>query len=190
MAPSPYKRKSDAELVNMCLGGDARAWEALIKRYRRYIYAIPVKYGLKTPDAHDVFQNVCLALLERLHQLKDETKITPWLGTTTARLCLAANSERQREMATPDEEFEETLDPTQSLEEIRLLAEAQQDLRDCVRDLPPRCRDLLEMLYFDQIKPSYQQISDALGIAVGAISPSRNRCLEKLKRMLNQRGIK
>ena len=93
-------------------------------------------------------------------------------------------------MATPDEEFEETLDPSQSLEEIRLLAEAQQDLRDCVRDLPPRCRDLLEMLYFDQIKPSYQQISDALGIAVGAISPSRNRCLEKLKRMLNQRGIK
>jgi RNA polymerase sigma factor (sigma-70 family) len=80
------------------------------------------------------------------------------------------------------------LDPSQNLEEIMLLAEAQQDLRDCVQELRPKCRDLIEMLYFDQRSPSYQEISDALGIPVGAISPTRNRCLEKLKKILERRG--
>jgi RNA polymerase sigma factor (sigma-70 family) len=190
VAASPYKRKTDAELVNMCLEGDGRAWEALIKRYRRYIYAIPMKFGLKRADSADVFQNVCLVLLEHLQELKDEKRIIGWLGTTTARFCLLATGDNQREIPTPDEEFEEPLDPSLNLEEIRLLTEAQQDLRDCVRKLRPRCRDLLEMLYFDQTKPSYQEISDAMDIPVGAISPSRNRCLEQLRTILRRRGIK
>ena len=190
MAASPYKRKTDAELVNMCLGGDGVAWETLIKRYRRFIYSIPVKFGFRTADAGDVFQNVCVILLEHLHELKDETRITPWLQTTTMRLCMAAAGEKQREVATADEEFEDQLDPSLTLEEIRLLTEAQQDLRDRVRALPAKCRDLIEMLYFDQRSPSYQEISDSLGIPVGTISPTRNRCLEKLKKILEQRGLK
>ena len=190
VAASPYKRKTDPELVKMCLEGDGRAWEALIKRYRRYVYSIPVKFGFTPAEAADIFQNVCLILLEHLQELKDETKISFWLGTTAARLCMAAAGERQRETSTPDEEFEKTLDPTLRLEEIRLVAESQQDLRDCIDELPQQCRDLLEMLYFEQNNPSYKEISNALGISVGAIAPTRNRCLDKLRRILKRRGIK
>lgn len=190
VAASPYKRKTDAELVNMCLDGNGQAWETLLKRYRRFIYSIPVRYGFRVPDSGDIFQNVCVILLEHLHELKDEAKINKWLATTTIRLCMAAAGESQREMATPDEEFEEQLDPTLNLEEIRLLAEAQQDLRDCVQELPPRCRGLIEMLYFEQHTPSYQEIADNLGIPVGGVAPTRNRCLEKLRKILQQRGIK
>jgi len=60
VAASPYKTRTDTELVNMCLNGDALAWEALVMRYRRFIYSIPVKFGFKSVDAADVFQTVCL----------------------------------------------------------------------------------------------------------------------------------
>jgi len=189
-ASSPHKKRTDTELVNMCLNGDSSAWEALIKRYRRMIYYIPVKFGFSPPDASDVFQNVCLKLLEHLHEFKNEGSIRGWLATITARHCMSIRSEKQRETPTADEEFEDQLDPSLTLEEIRLLAETQQELRDCVNRLPSRCSALINMLYFEDHTPSYQQISEILGIPVGAIAPNRNRCLEKLKKIFRERGIK
>jgi len=99
-------------------------------------------------------------------------------------------TESQKELPTPDEDFEDTLDPALNLEEIQLLNEAQQDIRDCVRLLPSKCRFLINMLYFDQYGPTYQEISDTLGMPVPAIGPNRARCLEKLRKILRERGIK
>ena len=78
-----YKQYTDTELISMCLQGDSRAWEALILRYRRLIYSIPVRFSFGSADASDVFQSVCLKLIEHLHELKDETKLSAWLITTT-----------------------------------------------------------------------------------------------------------
>ena len=190
MAASPYKTRTDTELVNMCLNGDALAWEALVMRYRRFIYSIPIKFGFKSVDAADIFQNVCLKLIEHLHEVKDESKLSAWLSTITTRQCLSIVSAKFRETPTADEEFEEPLDPSLNLEEIRLLTEAQQDIRDCIQQLSPRCRSLIDMLYFDQRSPTYQEISETLRIPVPSIGPSRARCLEKLKTILQKRGIK
>jgi RNA polymerase sigma factor (sigma-70 family) len=190
VAVSPYSKHTDPELVGMCLNGDARAWEALIMRYRRFIYSIPVKFGFRTPDAADVFQTVCLKLIEHLHEVKDENKLSAWLATITTRQCLSVMSGRHRESATADEEFEDPADPAKNLEEIRILTEQQQAIRDCVEELPARCRSLIEMLYFDVRSLSYQEISQELGMPVPSIGPNRARCLEKLKKILHQRRIK
>jgi len=80
-----YTGRSDAELVAMCLNGDAEAWETLLRRYRRFIYSIPVKFGLQPDDAADVFQMVCVKWIEHLHELREERKLKPWLLTTTTR---------------------------------------------------------------------------------------------------------
>jgi RNA polymerase sigma factor (sigma-70 family) len=182
--------RTDSELVDLCLKGDAAAWESLILRYRRFIYSFPAKFGFKMFDAADVFQAVCVSLLEHLHELKDEGKITAWLSTTAARQCMRVLTETQKELPTPDADFEETLDPSLNLEEIQLVNEAQQDIRDCVRLLPPKCRLLITMLYFDQYGPTYQEIGETLGVPVPAIGPNRARCLEKLRKILRERGIK
>jgi len=187
---SAYKSRTDAELVGMCLNGDALAWEALVMRYRRFIYSIPVRFGFGPADAADVFQTVCLKVIEHLHEVKDERKLGAWLSTITTRQCLSVLSARHRETPTADEDFDEPVDPSKNLEEIRVTAEAQQTLRDCVQQLPPRCKSLIDMLYFDARSLSYQQISEALAMPVASIGPNRARCLEKLKKILQQRGIK
>jgi RNA polymerase sigma factor (sigma-70 family) len=183
-------RLADPELVDLCLEGDARAWETVVRRYRRLVYSIPKRYGLNKFDAADVFQTVIVKLIEHLHELKDESKLSPWLITTTTRTCIGVYNSRQREPVIADEEErEEPLDPEGNIEEIRLLAESQQELRDCVNELPEKCKELIEMLYFDAQDPSYVEISEATGIHASSIGPSRARCLEKLRRILRQRGI-
>jgi RNA polymerase sigma factor (sigma-70 family) len=178
----------DQELVTMCLDGDALAWEALIKRYRRSVYAIPIKFGLTPGEASDVFQSVCVKLIEHLHELKDEKKVGAWLFSTTTRECMRFTNDKEKETPTADEEFEDRLDPALNLEEIRLEAESRQELRDIVELLPPRCRALIQMLYFDVPPVSYQDISEALGISPGSVGATRARCFDKLRRLLRERG--
>ncbi len=190
MIPANYKTHSDTELVSLCLKGDSQAWEALIMRYRRLIYSIPVRFSFSTTDAADVFQSVCLKLIEHLHELKDETKVSAWLITTTTRQCIYVRSQRFRETGGSEEEFEEAPDPTENLEDIRVQIEEQQTVRESVDQLPDRCRQLIELLYFDPRTPSYEDVSQTLAMPVPSIGPTRARCLDKLRAILRRHGIK
>lgn len=189
MSVSKYKTCTDPELVAMCVGGDPQAWEALIVRYRRLIYSIPVKFGFSTADSADVFQGVCLKLIEHLHELKDETKVASWLITTTTRQCIHLKALKHRETGT-DEDFQDPPDPSESLEETRILVEQQQTVRDAVEQLSERCRTLLEMLYFSPRSFTYEEIGQTMGMPVASIGPTRARCLDKLRMLLRRRGIK
>lgn len=184
-----YKNQTDPELVAMCLKGDAEAWEALIMRYRRLIYSVPVRFGFTSADSADVFQSVCLKLLEHLHEVKDETKVSSWLITTTTRQCLHVRSLKYRETGN-DEGFEEQPDPTDNLEDVRIMTEQQQTVRQAVGQLSERCRTLIGMLYFDQRSLSYDEISQTMGMPVSSIGPTRARCLGKLRMILRRYGIR
>ncbi len=189
MSAAKYKTHTDPELVSMCLMGDGQAWEALIMRYRRLIFSIPVRFGFNSADAADVFQQVCLKLIEHLHEVKDDTKVSAWLITTTTRQCLHVKALKYRESGT-DEEFEDPPDPSENLEVLRIVTEQQQTVRDAVDQLPGRCRSLIEMLYFDVRALSYEDVAEAMGMPVASIGPTRARCLEKLRTILRRRGIK
>jgi RNA polymerase sigma factor (sigma-70 family) len=189
VTPDDYKTLGDPEIIGLCLNGDSKAWEALIRRYRRLIYSIPVKFGFQTADAADVFQSVCVKMLEHLGTLKDESKVSAWLITTTRRQCIQLRAYKQRESST-DDSFEEPLDPAENLEEVQIEVQQQQTIRDAVRQLPDRCRKLIEMLYFDSNERSYEEIAETMEMPIPSIGPTRARCLEKLKAKLRTRGIK
>ena len=48
------------------------------------------------------------------------------------------------------------------------------------------CRELLFALYFDPKQPSYAEVAARLGMAVGSVGPTRIRCLERLRRVLDE----
>ena len=189
VAPDKYKTFGDPELISLCLNGDAQAWEALIRRYKRLIYSIPVRFGFQTADASDVFQSVCVKMLEHLRTLKDETKVSAWLITTTTRQCIQLRAHKHRESST-DESYEEPLDPSENMEDIQIVAQEQQTVRDAVQQLPDRCRKLIEMLYFDNKDWTYEDIAQTMQMPVPSIGPTRARCLDKLRVKLRTRGIK
>ena len=49
-----------------------------------------------------------------------------------------------------------------------------------------RCRNLLLALYFDPQEVSYINVAEKMGIPVSSIGPTRARCLEKLKQVLQK----
>jgi len=66
----------------------------------------------------------------------------------------------------------------------RLLAqESTEAVRAALSRLPARWQRLLDMLMADP-PASYTEISDQLGLPVGSIGPTRGRCLERLRVLL------
>ena len=67
--------------------------------------------------------------------------------------------------------------------------EDEQNLRQAMADLPPRCRELVQMLFYEEPARPYQEIAASLGIAVGSIGFIRQRCLERLRKRLLEAGF-
>ncbi len=182
-----YDQRSDAQLIAACRAGDAAAWDALVARYERLVYTIPLRYGLSRTEADDVFQTVWLRLLEHLPTLRQPERVAAWLVTTARRECWdrRRRAEHKRTDAVPPEALPESrwVDEL-SPEEIVLRYERQQAIRRAVDRLEERCRRLLRLLYYEPRKPSYAEIAARLQIPVGSIGPTRARCLQKLRKLL------
>jgi RNA polymerase sigma factor (sigma-70 family) len=81
--------REDADLVRRCLDGEDGAWDELVLRYSRYVYAIIHQgYRLRGPDAEDAFQEVFLRVYDRLGSLRDPKALRPWIAQLTRRVCL------------------------------------------------------------------------------------------------------
>jgi RNA polymerase sigma factor (sigma-70 family) len=179
---------ADSVLVAACLRGEPAAWEALLDRYAALIYSIPLKYGLGEADAADVFQSVCLTLLEKLESLRTPSTLAAWLITTTSRECQALVRRRRRELAHAT--GEPGLAVRTELPEDELLAlERQRVVRAAVSQLTQRCRELIGALFSDMCPQlSYQELAARLGVPINSLGPTRARCLERLRRLLLAAG--
>src|SRR5580704_10558962 len=78
---------TDTRLVRECSNGNEDAWDALIEKYKRLIYSIPVKYGFNPDDANDIFQAVCLELLSELPKLRKPKALPKWLIQVASHKC-------------------------------------------------------------------------------------------------------
>ena len=185
---SPFEK--DRELVDACLRGDSAAWEKLLSRYERLIFAIPRRAGLDTDEAADVYQDVALALYRGLPRLKDTRGLTNWVLRTTQRITRdrrLKSARMPRLQAGPDSDSPpEAVDPAplkfEELEELGL----QHEIRAALARLEPRCQRLLLLLFYTDPQPSYVEIARELGVTAGSIGPTRARCFEKLKRHLGK----
>jgi RNA polymerase sigma factor (sigma-70 family) len=189
---SEMSRKTDLELVEDCLNGDSAAWEALVFRYQRLIYSIPVKLGFTQDDAADVFQSICLKLVEKLETLRDHNRLGSWLITATTRECWRKAALSRREAPgllpsrdAPDEDLAQV--PAEYLlpVEAQVILEQQQLIREAVLQLPERCRRLITMLFYEKDELSYAAIARLMKMPVASVGPTRARCLEKLRKFLD-----
>jgi len=169
-------------LVERAVNSDQSAWNDIVERYAPLVWSVCTRYRLNDPDIEDVGQTVWLLLVEHLGKLREPAALPGWLVTTTHRECQRAlTAARKTEGAgTKLDDALLVVDGTVIEQEI-LAAERNAALRQALRELPPRCQQLLTMLISDPPR-SYAEISATLQIPIGSIGPQRARCLERLRR--------
>jgi RNA polymerase sigma factor (sigma-70 family) len=181
---------SDERLIKACLTGNEDAWQALIGKYQNLIYSIPRRLGLNFSDANDVFQQVCLQLVSSLHGLREPKSFAGWIIKVTSHACFQLAG-RDRQMKVVDLATQVDESSNEYLLPDRLLAELEQEqrLREALTHLPPRCRELIRMLFFETPPIPYEEVARSLGLATGSIGFIRMRCLKNLRDRLDREGF-
>lgn len=189
----PLSPLTDAELIAACRRGQQAAWRTLVERYQRLIYTVARRAGLDEHDAADVLQACFQALLQQLEQLQQPDRLQAWLVTLARRETLQLLAPRRRQVSLPvgggtEDEGEDPLaalvaaDPLPP-DQLQAL-QAQDRLRRALATLDTRSRLLLTGLYLRDPAASYDELAEELDMAPGSIGPTRQRCLEKLRRAL------
>jgi RNA polymerase sigma factor (sigma-70 family) len=179
----------DTRLVRECLAGNEEAWSLLIDKYKALIYSIPIKYGLPPHEAADVFQSTCMELLTRLPELREPKALPKWLMQVTHHQCFRVKRQTQRVVSRdtePDLPEPETPAIAQTLVQQ---TQEEQMLREAMRKLTPQCRKLVELLFFETPARPYTEVAAELGLALGSIGFTRQKCIERLRRNLDELGF-
>ena len=177
--------QTDWELIQACRRGDARAWDALLNQYERLVYSIPLNYGLSRDDAADIAQITFTILLQSLDSLREDSRLAPWLATVAKRHTWRVMARQRQEAILPDDDINSFDLPDNSHVHRLERWEVLEWLHQGLEGLEERCRRLLLLLYFDGQRPSYADIAHALSIPLGSIGPTRARCLQRLKELLD-----
>jgi RNA polymerase sigma factor (sigma-70 family) len=186
--PSPAWK--DEELVEECLRGNEDAWAAVVDKYKNLVYSAPLRYRMLPQDAADVFQDVWVDLYAELKNLRKPGALGGWLISVASNKCFQWKRRREREsVLVPDGGQIEPRAQDLLYPEWKVEAERAQILRNSIAALPERCRNLVELLFFQQPPKPYAEIAREFGLAEGSIGFVRGRCLDKLRRTLEREGF-
>ncbi|MBD0418993.1 sigma-70 family RNA polymerase sigma factor [Streptomyces sp. NPDC052309] len=181
-------------LVLSAADGDAAAWKALVDGLGPLVWSVVRAHGLSDADAHEVYQTAWFRFAQHLQRIREPEKAGSWLASTARHECLKLLRAARRWTPTDDPQLLDRVSEDRTPEESVLDSEEAAAQTERVRrlwqefeELGERCRQLLRVLIASP-PPSYQEVSAALGIAVGSIGPTRQRCLRRLRARLEARG--
>ncbi|HTS31724.1 MAG TPA: sigma-70 family RNA polymerase sigma factor [Bryobacteraceae bacterium] len=190
MRPSSAQDWSNARLVEECLRGNEQAWHALVDRYKNLIYSIPLRYGASPQDAADIFQSVCLELFNELPRLRNAEALQGWLIRVASHKCYHWKRQQDTQTSDLNEDNMDSLSGGGPVAHEWLAGlEREQMVREAIASLPPRCRKMIELLFFENPPLPYDEVARRLSLARGSIGFIRRRCLKRLKRILEEKGF-
>jgi RNA polymerase sigma factor (sigma-70 family) len=176
------------DLVQQAASGDPDAWSALVDRFADLIWSVARSVGLSPVDAADVSQTTWLRFCEHLGQLRDPSRAAAWLATTARHEAIRVSRLGSRQVvADPWEWLERADGASEGVDHQLLLKESDMTVQCALAVLPERCRTLLLAAVEDPPVP-YQELAARLGLAVGSVGPARGRCLDQLRRLIDEMG--
>jgi RNA polymerase sigma factor (sigma-70 family) len=184
MSAASMSSCTDDELIGMIRAGGATreaAWSDMLRRHTPKMYGVARSFDIDQATAEDLVQTAWLRFLERSDQIRDTSSVGPWL-------CMVVRNEARRlvtrRRTVPVAEGWETRPAETAPPTAGLIATEQAvALRSAFARLGDDCRQLLSLMLADP-PLSYDEIAAALDRPRGSLGPSRQRCLEHLRRLI------
>lgn len=95
-APAQHEAATAALLVARAKAGDPQAFDALVRRYRRRIFALALQLSGSESDADDIVQDVFVRAYHALHQFEGRSEFFTWVYRLTMNRAFDARRARGR----------------------------------------------------------------------------------------------
>ncbi|HEV8374721.1 MAG TPA: sigma-70 family RNA polymerase sigma factor [Candidatus Polarisedimenticolia bacterium] len=187
----------DAPLVNQTRGGDASAFEELMRRYEEKVYRLAIGMTKNREDALDAVQDTFLNVYRKIDTFKGESAFSTWLYKIALNSVYMKLRSRSRHGRTePLEDLEGILDPakvrilmpsrgwTEKADDALLRQELSGILREAVDALPEEYRAIFTLREVEEL--SNQQVADILGLSLAATKTRLHRARLFLRQRLSR----
>lgn len=172
-----------AELFSAWREGDSRAMDDLVRLMTPVLWHVVRAYGVERALAEDVVQTTWLRLVRGHASIADPRAVSAWLTTTARREAWRVGKAHGRVDTAEPDDLEILLPNQVSAEDRAATSEENRRLWGAVEHLAERCRRLLRVIAFAE-RPDYASLAAELAMPVGSIGPTRQRCLAKLRTLL------
>lgn len=166
-----------AKLVVRARRGDATAFGTLYERFARSVHAVLLA-RLPPSDAEEMTQEVFLAALQRLGELREAEQFGPWLHAMARNR--ATDHLRARKRRPPAVPLIETAAPERPDGELR------GRVLEHVRSLPEAYRETLVMRLVEGLPGP--DIAKATGLTAASVRVNLHRGMELLRTLLRKDG--
>jgi len=187
-----YASEADAALVRMAQGGDTRAFDELVRRYRDKVFRLAFKILRHEDDAAEALQDAFLSAYRGLPNFKAESTFSTWLYRVATNASLMKYRKRreghisleQSQSALPDADGIEIPDWTQQPLQDLLDTETREVMQDGVQRLPEELRTVFVLRDIEGL--SNAEVAEVLDLTVAAVKSRLHRARIFLRDRLNR----
>jgi RNA polymerase sigma factor (sigma-70 family) len=183
----PSRWETAARLFEEWRDGRTRAMDELVRLMTPVLWHVVRAYGLDHALAQDVVQTTWLTLVRRHDSITEPRAVSGWLTTCARREAWRVSRVQRRADPTETEHLELKLPTEESAENKAARSDESDRLWNAVAQLNERCQRLLRVVAFEE-RPDYARIAQDLSMPIGSIGPTRQRCLGKLRGLLDGMG--
>lgn len=183
--------QEDRELVAAAKRGDNKAFEALLRKYRKSVYYMLLKMIKNPDDAEDLTQEAFAKAFNSIEKFDATFAFSTWLFRIATNNCIDFIRKKRVQTVSIDQPMEgddgsnihfdvkdDNLDPNQSM----LKKQRKKYLNMAIERLPEKYRTLVELRYFKEY--SYEEVAQELQIPLGTVKAQLFRARELLSQEL------
>ncbi|MCB9224858.1 MAG: sigma-70 family RNA polymerase sigma factor [Crocinitomicaceae bacterium] len=170
------KGKRDLTLVEKALNGDQLAYAELMEMYRESIYFMMLKMVRTEDDAEDLTIEAFGKAFNRLHQYSPSFAFSTWLFKIASNNAIDHIRKKRVKLTSMDSAYTnddgdtigiDVRDDDKNPAEETMHTEKVEVMREVVKRLKPRYRDLIEKRYFLEL--SYEEIAEEMDLPLGTV---------------------
>ena len=171
---------TDNQLIDLTLEGTTTAFEILITRHQRQMYALALKMVRNHDDASDIAQDTFLKAYEALGSFQKKSSFHTWLYRITVNFCIN-HLRRNKAQYHVELETYHGVKAAEAFDNINTL-ELQAELNEAIRRLPEKQQTTVLLRVCEGLP--YKEIAKILGCSVGTVKANYFHAVKNLKRFM------
>jgi RNA polymerase sigma-70 factor (ECF subfamily) len=179
------KKLTDNELIELLKCRDSMVHDELINRYQRKLFIYLYRLIGNKEETEDLLQNVFLKVYKYCDNFDTQRKFSSWIYRIAHNE--AVNYIKRKNIKkfisledfVSDKDRIETKSNTKSPMEVWMSKELRNEMKEALKKIPDKYREVLEMRYFAE--KSYEEISKILKKPVNTVGTLINRAKQRLE---------
>ena len=178
----PFSELKDNELIDLTLQGRTTAFEELVKRHQRQIYALALKMLKNPDDASDISQDVFLKAYEVLGTFQKKSGFHTWPYRIAVNFCIN-HLRRDKGKYHVELEHYHAVQSPKALDRMDLM-EIEDELNQAIQKLPEKQQTTVMLRACDGLP--YKEIAKILDCSIGTVKANYFHAVKNLRRLMKR----